>query len=268
MAPTTLDAQDHLDRPVLAIATSYPPCHLLDWHEHRRAQLLYGATGVMQVEARNPSGQVGAWTVPPQRAVVIPPRTPHRVRMLDVRTHSLYIEPLAVPWWPRECAVVEVSHLLRELLASAVLVEPEYQRPSRDDALMKLILHELATLTELPFHLVLPRDPQLAQLCSDYLESPDAAVANAEWAQRASMSERSLSRHFTAECGVGPAAWRVQARLLSALALLREQSVTAVAARLGYATPSAFSVAFRRAFGASPSSFTGAAARPGATTPR
>ena len=57
---------DHIDRPVLAIGTDYPPGFLLARHRHRRAQFLYGATAVMRVVTDD-----GAWTVPPQRAVLV-----------------------------------------------------------------------------------------------------------------------------------------------------------------------------------------------------
>jgi AraC-like DNA-binding protein len=43
--------------------------------------------------------------------------------------------------------------------------------------------------------------------------------------------------------------------LLAALPLLRTHSVTAVASRLGYASPSAFTAAFTRALGVPPSRF-------------
>ena len=38
---------DDADRDVLPVGTAYPPGQVLERHEHRRAQLLYGATGVM-----------------------------------------------------------------------------------------------------------------------------------------------------------------------------------------------------------------------------
>jgi transcriptional regulator GlxA family with amidase domain len=53
--------------------------------------------------------------------------------------------------------------------------------------------------------------------------------------------------------GMSPASWRVKARLLTAIPRLRDESVTAVAASLGYASPAAFSYAFSRAFAAAPS---------------
>ena len=63
MRNTSIDLLDAIPRTVVAIGTDYPPGHLLPSHHHRRAQLLYGATGMMQVSTED-----GNWVVPPQRA--------------------------------------------------------------------------------------------------------------------------------------------------------------------------------------------------------
>lgn len=98
---------DTVDRPVLAIGTDYPQGHLLEFHRHRRAQLLYGATGIMRVDSSD-----ATWTVPTQRAVLIPSNADHQVLMDGVSTRSLYIEPSAAPRFPARCQVVDVSPLL------------------------------------------------------------------------------------------------------------------------------------------------------------
>ncbi|MEU5694333.1 helix-turn-helix transcriptional regulator [Actinosynnema sp. NPDC020468] len=239
---------DRVDRAVLPIGTDYPPVHVLDWHHHRRAQFLYGATGVMVVETAD-----GTWTVPTDRAVLIPPATPHRVRMLDVSTRSLYVEPAAVPWWPADCRVVDVTPLLRELLLAAVEFTPEYDLAGRDGAVAALLLHEIAALAPLPLHVPLPTSPDLATLCRAYLDTPDVQVTNTEWASRASMSERAFTRRFRQELNQSPAAWRLKARLLASAPLLRDHTVTEVAARLGYSSPAAFTAAFTASFGLAPS---------------
>lgn len=241
-------AVDHLPSDVLAIATDYPPGTLLDWHEHRRAQLLYAATGTMRVET-----DADTWMVPGERAVLIPARTRHRVLMLDVRTASLYIEPDAVPWWPRTCEVVAVNNLLRELLLEAVEIEAEYDPAGRDGTLVTLILSELSVLSGLPLHVSLPRRAPFSDLCRAYLAQPALGVSNTEWARASSMSERAFTRAFRRETGMSPAAWRARARLLAAVPQLRDHPVTTVAASLGYASPAAFSYAFSRAFSVAPS---------------
>jgi mannose-6-phosphate isomerase-like protein (cupin superfamily) len=118
---------DALDRAVLAIGTDYPREHLLAPHEHRRAQVLYAATGLMRVETAD-----GSWTVPTARAVLIPPATRHQVAMAGVSTRSLYIEPAAAPWFPARCQAVDVS----ALLLAAVDMEPSYAEHSRDGAVV------------------------------------------------------------------------------------------------------------------------------------
>jgi len=239
---------DRVPRAVLPIGTDYVPGQVLDWHEHRRAQFLYGATGVMIVETDD-----GTWTVPTERAVLIPAATRHCVRMLEVSTRSLYIEPDAVPWWPRVCTVVDVTTLLRELLLAAADFGPDYDLAGREGAIATLLLHEIAALAPIPLHVSLPSSPELAELCREYLAEPDVRLTNQDWAGRLAMSERSFTRRFHHELGISPAAWRARARLLAAIPLLRQRTITQVATQLGYSSPAAFTAAFSRTFGTPPS---------------
>lgn len=243
-----VDDLDALPRDVLPIGTDYPDGHRQERHTHRRAQFLYAATGVMEVDTAD-----GAWTVPTDRAVLIPPGVPHGVRYSGVSTRSLYIEPAAVPWWPARCTVVEVTPLLRELLLTAVDIEADRDESGRDAAITTLLLHEITALTPLPLHVPLPTDPELRDLCRAYLATPDVAVDNAEWAARCGRSERAFTSRFRAATGSSPAAWRRRARLLAALPLLRTATVTETAGRLGYSTPAAFTAAFTAEFGTPPS---------------
>lgn len=243
-----LDDVDRVARAVLPIGTDYASGQVLDWHRHRRAQFLYGATGVMIVETDDET-----WMVPTDRAVLIPAGTRHRVTMLDVSTRSLYIEPGAVPWWPRRCAVVDVTPLLRELLLVAVDFAAEYDLAGREGAVAALLLHEITRLSPVPLHVGLPSSPDLAGLCRAYLADPDVQVTNETWARRLAMSERAFTRRFRREAGISPAAWRTRARLVASVPLLRTSTVTQVASRLGYSSPASFTAAFSRAFGFAPS---------------
>ncbi|GLU49811.1 transcriptional regulator [Nocardiopsis ansamitocini] len=248
---------DHLDRAVLAIGTDYPPDHLLRTHRHRRAQFLYGATGVMRVETAE-----GTWTVPTQRAVLVPAGTDHQVTMVNVSTRSLYIEPAAVPWFPKRCQVVDVSSLLRELLLEAVDIEPMYPRRGRDAAVVALILHEISRFAPLPFELPLPNDDRLRRLCERFLGAPQIHDSPARWAADLHVSERTLTRLFSAETGMSFTRWRQRACVLHSLPLLAgEQSIASIAASLGYESPAAFSTMFLRVLGSSPRDYRSSAER-------
>ncbi|WP_129839909.1 helix-turn-helix transcriptional regulator [Streptomyces sp. RFCAC02] len=248
-----VDEVDALDRAVLAIGTDYPPGHLLPRHEHRRAQVLHAATGVMEVATAE-----GTWTVPTDRAVLIPARTRHQVTMLDVSTRSLYIEPAAVPWFPGRCRVVEVSPLLRELLLEAVDMEPRYAEHGRDAALIELLLHELADLAPLPLDIPLPADPRLRRLCDAFLRAPDIHDPPARWAAALNVSERTLGRLFRGTTGLSFAQWRQRACIVHSLRhLAAGVPVTRIATDLGYDSPAAFTTAFRALLGRPPSACRG-----------
>ena len=91
----------------------YPAGHVVPPHRHLRAQLLYAASGIMTVITEE-----GTWTVPPQQAVWIPSDVGHEVHMpVAVSMRSLYIHPSSVADLPADCKVVEVTPLLRELIA-------------------------------------------------------------------------------------------------------------------------------------------------------
>ncbi|EMW1016216.1 helix-turn-helix transcriptional regulator [Serratia marcescens] len=252
MRNVRIDDIDHVTRAVIAIGTDYPPGHLLPMHSHRRAQLLYGATGVMHVFT-----QQGNWVVPPQHAVWLPPQMPHAVRMVGVTTRSLYLEPGALPAErPQVCQVVSVTPLMRQLLMAAVDMPLEYEREGRDGALAALLLHELARLQPLPLHIPLPADPRLGELCHAFLQHPDAHDSAQRWAPRLYMSIRTFSRFFRAQTGLPFSQWRQRACVVLALALLAEgRSVTQVAMEMGYDSSAAFSTMFRRVLGQAPSSY-------------
>lgn len=251
MFNVSLDGIDNVPRPVLAIGTDYPHGMLLDTHSHRRAQFLYGATGLMEVSTDD-----GAWVVPPHSGVWIPAGKPHRVRMVGVSTRSLYIEPGSVPRGGGLCEVLTVSLLLRQLLLAACEVPAEYELAGRDGSLMKLLLHEVGAADVLPFFAPLPREPKLAAMCVEFLRQPQIRATPQAWAERLHKSERSFSRMFRAETGMAFAEWRQQACLLAALSRLAEgRAVTSVALELGYESPGAFSTMFRRRLGRAPSAF-------------
>jgi AraC-like DNA-binding protein len=247
----SLDAVDGVDRAVLAIGTDYPADHLLPFHRHRRAQLLYGATGIMRVDTAD-----ATWTVPTRRAVLIPSNTDHRVQMRDVTTRSLYLEPAAVPWFPTRCQVVDVSPLLRALLLAAVEVPALYDRHGRDGALIELILHEIQSVTPLPLDLPMPTHDDLRRRCEAFATAPSIQGLPARWAAELAVSGRTFNRLFRAETGLTFQQWRQRACVLQAIRLLSSgSSVTATAATLGYETPASFSAMFVSQVGSTPKSF-------------
>ncbi|MHC6225395.1 AraC family transcriptional regulator [Pseudomonas sp. X10] len=242
---------DHLSRDVLAIGTDYPPGTLLASHRHRRAQFLYGMSGLMEVETDD-----GAWVIPPYNGVWIPPGKRHQVRMHGVSTRSLYIEPAAVPRPGEQCEALLVEPLLHQLLLASAEVPLLHDEQGRDGLLLELILHELRRARSLPLFAPIPADPALAGLCQAFLRMPSILVTAQDWAQCQNKSLRTFNRHFRQQTGLSFGAWRQQACLLAAVTRLSAgESVTRIALDLGYDNPSAFSSMFRKAMGQAPSGF-------------
>jgi AraC-like ligand binding domain len=81
-------------------------------HYHDCDQLAFAGQGVMTVETAE-----GIWILPPSRALWIPSRVRHMVRMSGtVSLRTLYLKPKLARGLPRACTVVDISPLLKELI--------------------------------------------------------------------------------------------------------------------------------------------------------
>lgn len=220
------------------------------WHSHEWAQLAYPVSGTIRLSTPDT-----AWIVPPYRAIWIPPRVSHQVAMLSpVELRTVYVDTATSPLPLDACRVVDVSPLMQ------ALIEALAEDPPPDDArrglILPLLAAEMRRAPPLALGLSLPADRRLRALCQALLDNPAANLTLAEWAERVGASERTLARLFRAELGLSFGGWRQQLRLSRAAALVAQgRSLAAVAAELGYASPSAFGAMFRRAFGVPPSRF-------------
>jgi AraC-like DNA-binding protein len=238
-----------MTRPLVGYAADFPDGHHVRRHRHAAAQLIFASSGVMTVTTAE-----GRWVVPPERAVWVPPRVSHAIRMTGaVRMRTLYLGTRALAKAPAACAVVQVSPLLRELILRAVAFRQPYERSGREARLVAVLLDELTTARTAPLHLPMPRDRRLLAITERLSVDPADKRPLAAWARTAGASPRTLARLFRRETGLGFAHWRQQARLLRALERLAAgESVTTVALELGYEGPSAFIAMFRSRLGATP----------------
>jgi AraC-like DNA-binding protein len=174
---------------------------------------------------------------------------------------TLYIQPGAAPGLPAKPAVMDISGLLRALIL-ALLAEPVlYDEKGRGGLLAGLILDELAKARHLQLVIPMPRDERLKRLCKALLDNPARSETLDEWAAEAGASPRTLSRLFSSEVGLSFTQWRQRVRFHNAMeAIVRGEQVGAVARANGYESASAFTAAFRKALGMTPSALTGSRA--------
>lgn len=202
------------------------------------------------------------WIVPRYRAVWVPPGIEHELVMLGhVEFHAVYVEPTASPLPLDECAVVEVSPLMRELVDA--LADNAIAEARRRQAAMHLLVEEIRAAPSLPLGLPLPDERRLRALCLAMMEDPGSENTLEDWAPRVGASARTLARLFQSELQTSFGDWRRQLRLARAIDLIgRGVPLAEVAAEVGYANAPAFSTMFRNALGFPPSRL----ASPAATT--
>ena len=254
---TRLEWIDSAKGDVIALATDYPDGTRIPAHRHGRAQMLFPFRGTVMIS----TGQ-GRWMVPPDHAMWIPPGVEHAVEILGlVQMRSVYVAREVSSGLADDLRVLAVSDLMRSLVIEAVQTRT-MDGDERGQAVMRLMLLEMARLEERPFTLPFPVDPRLMKLCRAFIAQPNAEAPIDEWADSAGMSRRSFTRAFQRETGLSLSVWRRQAVLLAALPLLaRGKTVTEVALGLGYESAPAFTTMFRRMLGVAPRTYLRAGGR-------
>jgi AraC-like DNA-binding protein len=194
------------------------------------------------------------WVIPPHFALWIPARTLHRIRMpAPVAMRTLYLRRGLASGLPRECTVLHVTPLLRELIVEAVRTRHLGSRDRDHRALRDLLLAQLRIATPIPTTVTLPRDRRALYVAQALMTDPATATALHALCARAGASVRTIERMFRSEVGMDFESWRRQVRLMKGIELLvAGRSVKEAAFEVGYRQPSAFVQMFRKTMGATP----------------
>jgi AraC-like DNA-binding protein len=224
-------------------------------HAHDLHQLEYVVQGVLEVET-----DTGAYISSERQAAWIPAGLGH-ISTIDtqVRSVSIFLHPsLIAPRHPN-AGIVAVTPLIRQMIIYAC--RWPIDRASSDavaDSYFRCFAELLAELLESQslFSLPTTHHPQLAAALNRTRNSlADITIDDA--ARAAGVSPRSLRRLCHRELQMTWREYAQQARLMKAAALLAdpELSVLQVATRVGFDSASAFTRAFRGAWGRPPSDY-------------
>ena len=246
------DRSRDLKSAITTLTHDYPAGYVIPLHFHDRNQLVYASRGVMTV--RTP---VGTWVVPPHRAVWIPAEIPHTITMSGlVAMRTLYLKPRLAKGLPRDCCVINVSMLLKELILHACSVHALMKTVKWQADLVAVILHQLEAAPTIPLQLPHLSDPRLVRIAEMLMRDPRDRRTLAELCRVAGAGKRSVERLFQQEIGMTFRRWRQKVRLMQGMRLLAEGAkVTHAALEAGYSTPSAFISMFRKTLGITPSSY-------------
>ena len=244
---------DVVPRPVMAVGFEVATGGMeLDFHHHRKAQLILMLRGTVTCEAAK-----GLWIVPSQCAIWIPGGMRHHVRGVGMLEGCcLFVEPDAVPALSETCCAVSVTPLLRELLIRCAGLPALYPLGGTESRLVALLLDELGTAPVEKLHLPMPTDARLRKIAEMMTANPADRATMHAWARRIGVSERTLSRILLKETGMSFGHWRRQLQIFLALRWLSQgASVQSVSADLGYESAGSFVTMFRKALGTSPARY-------------
>ena len=249
-AAHSTDPHDYQNLPqsLAVMAKRFPDGFSIAPHSHRRDQLIYAIAGVMRIETAE-----DAWVVPPDRALLMPAGLDHGIQIRgDVEMRTLYIAPSE----PAEIKVLSVSPLLRELITELAREPMDFSGIRRAEQIAELISTELNRAEALPLNIPLPRDGRLQRICQRLLNDPSIALSLDQLAEESAASPKTLARLCAKELGMSFSYWRRRVRFAKALELLEQaRPMKQIARDCGYESPSAFTFAFRKEFGASPTEF-------------
>jgi AraC-like DNA-binding protein/quercetin dioxygenase-like cupin family protein len=234
---------------ITTLTHDYAAGHVIRLHFHDRDQLVYASRGVMTVRT-----SAGAWVVPTHRAVWIPAAVPHTITMSGaVAMRTLYLKPRLARNLPRECRVVNVSPLLRELILHACSLGALKKTIQWQGHLIDVIIDQMEAIQMVALQLPNPSDPRALRVAAILLADPSDRRPLALISKSAGASKRTVERLFQEDVGMTFGRWRQQLRLMQAMRLLAEGAkVTHAALESGYSTPSTFISMFRKALGTTP----------------
>jgi AraC-like DNA-binding protein/quercetin dioxygenase-like cupin family protein len=237
------------DYAVVVATFPMPPGTVFCWHTHDDHQLAWAARGVLTVIT-----EAGTWVLPPTRALWIPAGLPHETGADCLATmRSLYISPDALAKTWTEPTPLAISPLFAELTAYLHQVRADEQRRTRAEALLADLLIPVKVTS---IDVRMPASEPARKVAEALRGNPADKRTLREWGREVSVSERTLARAFTQETQLPFARWRTLVRLQAALGMLAAgQPVSRVAGTVGYDTASAFTAAFRRETGVTPSGY-------------
>lgn len=228
---------------------THPTGGRIDRHRHDEHQLIYVSTGVLAATTA-----AGTWVAGRERAVWVPAGVWHEHRFHAASAmHTVGFARSAAVLSSETPTVVPVDTLLGALVVACT--EPGLGHAERA-RLRGVLADRLRRTSERPLVLPTPSDPRLRDACGLVEADLSTPLSLRELADRVHVGERTLSRLFHDDLATTYPQWRTRVRVYRAMVLLAEgASVTEVAVRCGWATPSAFVDAFRRVTGQTPGSY-------------
>lgn len=243
---------DRSDRPAVAWLVDFSDYKAeVPQHHHRQGQLIIALHGAVTCRTER-----GIWIVPPGCGVWIAGGVPHSNQVTaNARLSYLFVEPDAASL-PQQCCTLSVSPMLREMILHLADVTDRYTPDDHTGRLVRVLLDELTRMPIQRLELPVSKHPKIVAITEFLAGEPGDRRVLADWAAYVAISERSLKRLMVQETGLTFGQWRRQLHMVVALReLAGGASVQRVSSDLGYESPTAFIVMFKKALGTTPARY-------------
>jgi len=234
---------------VRSYSITHPPGRVALPTEHGWDQIVFAPAGLFTAHTES-----RAWTIPAHRALCVPDGSRLRIETARRTAIRCLYTNAELELMVDEIRVVNLDPLTHQLITHAIDAAPMTLDEPAHAAVITLLADQLSRLADTPLQLPLPIDPIATTVATAIMAQP--AVGLDEHLRTAAASRRTLERRFATETQMSLGRWRRRACILAAVAMLADgDSVTSVALRVGYASPSSFIAAFRAELDSSPREF-------------
>ena len=219
-----------------------------------RHVMLYGLEGLFLLETDEAS-----WRLPPSRAAWVPAGTHVKATTINrVRCAAVYLREDFAPALAPTLTVFEATPVVREMFKHTRAWTPQMETtPERERFLRTLVdLCREQIGPKSLFSLPKARSAELRGVLAYTRSKLAEPLRLDDVAKEAAMSPRTLMRRVKDEIGMTWGQYLHAARMIRAMEhLARGLQVTRTAYEVGYATPAAFTNAFRRYANIAPSAY-------------
>lgn len=227
--------------------------HQTNTHIHLMGQLYLLKSGIISCYAKDKR-----WLITNCCIGWIPAMTKHNATSWGkIRGWNLYLPQSWCHSLPKHTCLLQYNELISALIARIVTFSDIRKFTEAQKRIIQVLIDEIKQCQSinsllLPF----PTDPRLINITQAIWHDPTNTRTQAEWANWAGISVRSLSRHFMYETGMTFSRWKQLAKLMISLEkLTKSWTINEIAYSLGFSDASAYIASFKSIYGISPKQY-------------
>ena len=239
-------------RPVSTYSENIQNAKCANSHAHPRAQIISCNSGVMKVVTKR-----NIWIINPLQSVWIASNEEHQVFFPNnVRVITAFIDKSKLNNLPKDSFAFDNSSFLNSLLKKIVSFGNPNKLTIPQSRVIEVFLDEISTLKPSTTFLPTSQEKRVRIVVDDLMHNFSSKKNIDYYANKSSVSPRTLSRLFNKELGMSFGDWKMRLKLMEAVKQLGEnKSVKQIAFDLGYENVSSFITTFKKHFGKTPTNY-------------